>query len=137
MGKYAKYQRKSPAKGGLHPIWRGIGCILIIVVPWLAYWLMVVIVPQIIATGKVPYQLLGYIRFPEWAFRYRIIAGLASFFSSLQNPWINMITFFVILLILTSIASLVYATIYKVIGPARYTELDAPPTKYKTKVYKR
>jgi len=121
----------------MNPIWRGIGCILIVVVPLLAYGMMLVFVPPIIATGKVPYQLLGHVQFPEWAFKVRIVADIASYISSIDNLWMNIITFFVMLLILTAVASLLYSMIYALIGPARYSELDAPPTKYKGKKYTR
>jgi hypothetical protein len=121
----------------MHPIWRGIGCILIIVVPLLAFVLTVVFIPTIIATGKVPNQLLGHVHFPDWAFKVRIVADIAGYISSLDNLWLNIITFFVVLLILTGVASLLYSLIYTLVGPARYSALDAPPTKYKAKVYKR
>jgi hypothetical protein len=137
MGKYAKYQRKPPKKRGLHPIWRGIGCILIIIVPLLAFGMMLVSVPPIIATGKVPYQLLGRVHFPDWAFKVRIVAGIASYISSIDNLWMNIITFFVMLLLLTAVASLLYSLIYTLVGPARYSAQDAPPPKYKAKKYTR
>jgi len=137
MGKYSKYQSKAPEKKGMHPIWRGIGFISMIILPLLAFWLMLLSVPLIIATGKIPYQLLGPAHFPEWAFRYRILAGITHFISSIDNLWINTITFFVIVLILTAIASLLYSMIYPLVGPARYSEMDAPPSKHKGKVYKR
>ncbi len=137
MGKYAKFQRKTPEKKGLNPIWRGIGCILIVVVPLLAYGLMVLFVPVIIATGKVPYQLLGFVHFPDWAYKVRVVADIVIFIGSIQNLWLNIITFFVIVLILTTVASLLYSWIYSVVGPARYTEMDAPPSKHKVKKYTR
>jgi len=121
----------------MNPIWRGIGCILIVIVPLLAYGLMVLFSPLIIATGKVPYQLLGYVHLPEWVFRVRILAGLALFFSSINNLWMNIITFFVMVLILTAVASLLYALVYALIGPARYSSQDAPPSKYQGKKYTR
>jgi len=137
MGKYTRFQRKAPGKKSLNPIWRGIGCILIIVVPLLAFWMMVVLVPSIIATGKVPYQLVGRVHFPEWAFKFKIVGLVATFISSLDNLWISIITFFVILVILTGFVSLPYAILYSLVGPARYTEMDAPPTKHKVKKYTR
>jgi hypothetical protein len=137
MTKYSKYQRKSSEKKGMNPIWRGIGCILIIIVPLLAFGLMVLIVPPIIATGKVPYQLLGYVHFPDWILKLRILADITAFIGSINNLWLNIITFFVIVLILTTVASLLYSVIYAAVGPARYTALDAPPSKHKVKVYKR
>lgn len=137
MSKYTKYQLKSPNKKGMNPIWRGIGCILIIVVPLLAFGLMLVFVPPIIATGKVPSQLLGHVHFPEWTFKVWTLADIVRFISSIDNLWTNIITFFVMLVILTGVFSLLYSMIYSLVGPVRYTELDAPPTKYKGKKYTR
>jgi hypothetical protein len=137
MAKYAKYQRKSPEKKGQNPIWRGIGCILIFVSLVFSYWMMTIFVPIVIATGKVPYQLLGFVHFPEWAFKLQITADIARFISSLDNLGISLITYFVILLLVTAVASFLYALIYPLVGPTRYTELDAPPTKYKGKKYTR
>jgi len=137
MGKYAKYQHKSVERRRMNPIWRGIGCILIIIVPLMAFGLMVVFAPSIIATGKVPYQLLGFVHFPDWAFKFRMTAYIASFISSINNLWLNIITFFVMLLILTTVTSLVYSLVYAMVGPARYSAEDAPPPKYKAKAYKR
>jgi len=137
MGKYAKYYRKSPEKRKIHPIWRGIGLILIIIAPLMAFGMMVVFVPMIIASGKVPWQLLGYIQFPDWVFRVRIVSSFAFFIGRIQNLWLDIITFFVILLILTGVTSLLYAIIYTLVGPARYSPVDAPPPKHKGKFYKR
>jgi hypothetical protein len=137
MTKYAKYRIKPTEKKGMNPIWRGIGCILIVIVPLLAFGLMALLVPSIIATGKVPYQLLGYVYFPDWAYKVIIISSIARFIGSLNNLWLNIITFFVIVLILTTVASLLYAWIYSVVGPARYTALDALPSKHRGKDYKR
>ena len=137
MGKYTKYHIKAHDKRGLKPIWRGIGCILLIIAPLLAYGMMLAFSPSIIATGKVPYQLLGHAQFPEWFFRVRIGADFASYLSSIDNLWINIITFFVMLLTLIGAFSLLYTLIHALVGPARYTDLDAPPSKYKGKKYTR
>lgn len=137
MTKYQKFQRPAHEKKELNPIWRGIGCLLIVIVPLLSYWLMLFAVPLIIATGKVPYQIMGYVHFPPWAFKVQIVAAIASYIGSIENLWLGIITFIVIALILTTVASLLYSLIYALIGPVRYTELDAPPTKYKAKKYTR
>jgi ABC-type multidrug transport system fused ATPase/permease subunit len=137
MGKYALYQRKSVKKRGMNPIWRGIGCLLIVIVLLVSFGLMEVSTPAIIATGKVPYQLLGHIHFPDWAFKFKMTADIASFISGFDNLWMYIITFFVMLLLLTGVASLLYSIIYTLIGPARYSAQDAPPPKYKAKKYTR
>jgi hypothetical protein len=137
MGKYTRYQLKSPVKKVMHPIWRGIGCILIIVIPLMAYGLMLITAPAIIKTGLVPYQLLGYLHFPVWVFRFHITSAIAVFIGSLKNLWFNIIVFFVMLLILAGITSSLYSALYQLVGPARYTSLDAPPSKHKAKRYTR
>jgi len=137
MAKYQKFQRSTPKKQGLHPIWRGIGCILLVIVPLLSYWLTTIFKPMILATGKVPYQLLGHVVLPDWAYKYRILYGISVYISSINDLGLNVIMFLVIALILTTISSLLYAAMYSVVGPTRYTELDAPPANYKPKVYKR
>ena len=137
MAKYSKYQRKTSEKKGSNPLWRGIGCILIVIVPLTAYVLMLFCVPPLIATGKIPHQLLGYVQFPLWVFKYQAINGMATFIGSIHNLWMKMLTWFVILLLLTAVASLLYSMIYSLVGPARYTELDALPSKYKSKKYTR
>ncbi|MGZ6346749.1 MAG: hypothetical protein ACXWNC_04150 [Anaerolineales bacterium] len=137
MSKYVKYRVKQDPKKVMNPIWRGIGCILLVVVPLLAFGLMELLVPVLIKTGKVPSQLVGYVRFPDWAYKVMIISSITRFIGSLQNLWISIITFFVIVLLLTTIASLLYTWMYSLVGPAQYSALDAPPSKHKAKAYKR
>jgi hypothetical protein len=98
---------------------------------------MLTFVPSIIASGKVPTQLLGYVHFPAWVFRFQITASIGNFIGSFNNLWISILTFFVLLLLITAVTSLVYAVLYTVVGPARYSPLDAPPPKYKGKKYTR
>jgi hypothetical protein len=137
MAKYAKFQKKAAKKRDMNPIWRGIGCILIVIVPLMAYGLTVLVAPTIVATGKVPRELLGYVQFPLWVFKVRILADITYFIAHINNLYMNIITFLVMVLILTAVASLVYSFIYATVGPERYTATDAPPPKYKAKKYTR
>jgi hypothetical protein len=137
MSKYVKYRIKPKPKKELNPVWRGIGCILLVVVPLMAFGLMLLVVPALVASGKVPWQLTGYVRFPEWAYRVMIIREIALFIGSFKDLWVNIIIFWIIVLLLTTVASLLYAWIYSLVGPARYTALDAPPPKHRGKTYKR
>ena len=137
MGRYSKYRRKSEQRPEANPIWRGIGCILIVVVPLISYALTVIFIPTILATGLVPYQLVGHVQFPEWVYRAPVLGNLAIFIGRIDNLWLKLIGFFVILLVMTGLFSLIYAAILQVVGPPRYSEVDAPPTKYKGKAYKR
>jgi hypothetical protein len=137
MGKYAKYQRKSQKKPEGNPIWRGVGCVLIVVVPLISYGLMIILTPMIKATNLVPYELLGRVTFPDWALRAPVLSDLTFFIGGINDLWLKVLAFFVILLLLTTISSLIYTMVFQLIGPPRYTDTDAPPAKYKAKVYRR
>jgi hypothetical protein len=137
MAKYSKYQRKPEQKAGPNPLWRGIGCILVFVVPLITYGLMLILNPVIIATGLVPPELLAKAKFPDWFAKTIVFKDIASFFGSIDALWLKLVVFFVLLLLLTAISSLIYTMIYQLVGPPRYTERDAPPTGEKVKAYKR
>ena len=137
MGKYSKYQRKSEKKPEANPIWRGIGCILIVVVPVISYALTAILTPLIVATDLVPLELLGHVKFPEWAVKTPILSDIALFIGGINDLGLKLIAFFVILLLVAAIFSLLYSLVSQVIGPPRYSDKDAPPSKYKAKEYKR
>jgi hypothetical protein len=137
MGKYAKYQRKSEKKPEGNPIWRGIGCILIVVVPVISYALTAIFTPLIVATDLVPLELLGHVKFPEWAVKTPILSDITYFIGGINDLGLKLIAFFFILLLLTAIFSLLYSMVFQLIGPPRYTDKDAPPSTHKGKVYKR
>lgn len=137
MGKYQRYNQKTLVKPEIHPIWRGIGCVLIVLVPLMAYGLMLVTTQPIIDTGLVPYQLQGFVHFPLWVYHYQIITSIANFIASFNNMWVSIIVFFVMLLFLTAILSVTYTGLYQTVGPKRYTSLDAPPSKHKGRKYTR
>lgn len=137
MGRYMRYERRSPVKAEIHPIWRGIGCILMVVVPLISYTLMAILTPGVMLTGLVPHELLGRVQFPDWVYRTSVLGVIASYIGRIDDLWVKLILFLVILLVLSGIFSFGYTLVFQVIGPPRYTALDAPPPKYKPKVYKR
>ena len=61
MGKYSPTTIKTP-KSRIerpHPVWRGIGCILMIIVPIISFGLAEITVQNAWAQQYIPYQLLG------------------------------------------------------------------------------
>lgn len=134
---FSKYQRKEVEKPGPNPVWRGIGCILMVVVPVAAYLLTMYIVPWLLSTGLVPEELLQSIKFPAWMYTTPTLGSIVIYLSNIENPWVKLIVFFILFILLTSIFSLLYSAVAQVVGPPRYLEVDAPPSKHKAKVYKR
>ena len=138
MAKYAKYQPKSTRhQREIHPIWRGIGCIMMVIVPLMAYGLAVLFTPPIEATGLLPRELFQPLRLPDWAFETPVLREVAVFFAGVDNLGALLLFFFIFLLVLSGVFSMLYAGIYQAVGPARYTAFDAPPPNYKGKRYKR
>lgn len=137
MGRYNKFQNRTRQKPQANPLWRGYGCILMVALPLVTFGLTVTLTSPLVATGLVPLELLGYVNFPAWVFRVPFLAGGAIFLRGIDNLWLGVIVFFVIMLLLTAIGSLVYVAVLQVVGPPRYSELDAPPTGYKPKKYTR
>lgn len=137
MTAYNKFQTGKSAKKAMNPIWRGIGCILIVLVPLITLGLTAIATPFVSTTGYVPHELMGHVIFPDWVSKVPILSAIAAFIASINNLWLSLIIFIVILVILTGISSLIYVSVLQVIGPPRYGEMDAPPSKYKAKEYKR
>ena len=137
MGKYGRFEQKTAKKKVLNPIWRGIGCLLMVIVPAISYGLAIFLIPIVIASGYVPLELLGRVRFPEWVFKAPILYNLALYFGGINDLLAKLIGYFIILVVLAGIISLTYILIYQVVGPARYSKTDEPPSKHKPKVYKR
>jgi hypothetical protein len=137
MGRYDKFAHKSKPRPERNPIWRGIGCILMVIVPLITYALTVILDPVLIKTGLVPPQMRTPIHFPNWVARTVILKDIASFLGGIKDLWLGILVFIVLLIVITGVVSIIYVSILQVIGPARYGETDAPPTKYKAKVYKR
>jgi hypothetical protein len=63
MGKYTSYKVKEPAikRGEVHPVMRGIGCVLLAIVPPLAYGTSVLLVNYGIGHRWL-YRLIGWAR---------------------------------------------------------------------------
>lgn len=139
MGKYAKYQPVSPPRPrhSLHPVWRGIGCLLIVIIPVMSYALATLLAPEFKASGKFPPILFMPVRFPAWVGHWPALNAIARFISSIENLGAIILLFSLIMPLLTGLFTLLYILVYQYVGPPRYTIFDTPPPKYKAKKYKR
>ena len=138
MGKYGS--RHNPERPKLnrevHPVMRGIGCIMFVVVPILSFLAATVIVP------RFPIPLLpGMTRaidIPPWL--YNSLSGLQSLFNYIENEPL-LVSYLIFTLVLTilifSIMSIFYGFMYKAFGPSQLGPTDAPPIRKKVKKYTR
>lgn len=140
MGKYRTNSRvvQKPLPEGPHVIWRGIGCLMMILIPAISIAAGVETIKYGLDHGwTIPYQLLGTPQLPEVFYKS---SGLMTIFGPMirtQNFYAYAAVSFSYMVVIGGVISVIYAAVYRMIGPARYGPLDAPPPKIKTKKYTR
>jgi hypothetical protein len=117
MGKYQPYrlpQRKSTS-GSVHPIWRGIGCFMMILIPIMSYAAAEILVEQNNSTRwvAVPVELARTVTVP-------VLGDLPHFYATLAVTILLMVLGFGAL-------TVVFAVFWRAVGPSRYGPLDARP----------
>ena len=118
MAKYSKYnprERMAGPRWKIHPIWRGIGCLLMILIPVIAYAGSALLVDANTQQGwvPVPFELRQTISLP-------VLGDIPYLGARLLVTVLLMIVGFTVLMVL-------YSMFYKVLGPPQYGPLDAPP----------
>ena len=135
MAKYNKFERKTPqARYKIHPVWTGIGFLMIIIVPIMSWAGAMIAVDFARGQG---WSFMGnfpiYLQVPDILY---MIPGMGLLTGIANLPAIA--TFFLlILVILSGILSFAYAAVYRIVGPPRYSSQDEPAPRIKTKKYKR
>jgi hypothetical protein len=135
MAKYSKFERKTPqARYKIHPIWAGIGFLMIIIVPIMA-WAGATEAVKFAWAQSWPFMRTFpvYLPLPDLL---NIIPGI-GFITGIANLPALATFFVIILVILTGILSFAYAAVYRIVGPPRYSSQDEPAPRIKTKKYKR
>jgi len=122
----------------IHPVWRGIGCLLILVIPTMSYILAALTVQLAVDQNwPMPYQLMGYPVMPVLLWKDAGLVPILLFIQSQNNLYAILAITLIYILFLSTLSSFGYALVYRYVGPSRYGPLDAPPPKVKVKAYKR
>ena len=139
MARNRSFQRQIPARSKEpHPVWRGIGCLIMLLVPALSIGISSIIIEMSLAAGvQLPPELLGYPLMPDILFRVPGLVAILSWIQSLNNLYAILVCAFTVGIILASLFALGYAAMYRLVGPSRYTGIDAPPPNIKVRRYKR
>ena len=122
MSKYDKFNpRASAAKRPweIHPIWQGIGCLLMILVPVMAYAGAVLLVQVDLKQGWVPVA-------PELA-QTVTIPNVGSF----EYLYINLLVATLLAMLGFGLIVAIYALVYKAVGPPQLGPLDAEPIRHR------
>ncbi len=120
MSKYDKFNQGSrmeerPWK--IHPIWRGIGCLMMILIPIMAYAGAVVLVQANLEQGwlPMPRELIQTVTLP-------VVGEVNQFYAVVIVTTLLMIIGF-------GVVTILYSLIYSAVGPPRLGPLDAPPVR--------
>lgn len=141
MGKYTSYRKQAPSvqRGQVHPIMRGIGCILLAIVPLISYGSAVLLVKYGVGKGwPIPPNWLGTPDLPSLLWRLSGLRAPLSYLQAQTNLMANLIFAIAIAVVIFGVMSMVYGFIFKLLGPPQYGPTDAPPVRgVKIKRYKR
>ena len=140
MGRYSTYARKAPQRprGVVHPVMRGIGCIMIIIVPILSYGIALVLVDYGIRHGwPIPPNWLGTPTFHPLLWKLTGLATVLQFLQGQTNLIAVLVFTVAIMVVIGGVMSVIYGYFYEIFGPPRYGPNDVPPPKVKAKPYKR
>jgi hypothetical protein len=139
MSKYRTYERKGPPRHNEpHPIWRGIGCLIMLIVPVLSFGISTILVQMAPSLGiQIPVELLGRPLMPDFMFQVPGMVRILNWIQSLDNLYAILVGTFTVTVILAGVLALGYAIIYRFIGPPLYSNVDVPSPNIKVKKYKR
>lgn len=123
MTKYSTYSQRAlekPRPWRVHPIWRGIGCIFMIIIPVMSY--------------------AGAYMLVRWDIKSKYIPIPHEFAMTINIPLIGRVPYLGANLIVTLVLALVgfgvlmsiYALVYRLVGP-QGSPLDAPPIRRKVR----
>jgi hypothetical protein len=124
MAKYTLYSRrptpkKSPWK--VHPVWRGIGCLMIVIIPVMSYAGAALLVDENMrqAWVPVPGEFMHNMRIP--------------YIGTIPHMIATLIVTFLLILIGFGVLMVVYTLMYRMMGASNLGPLDAPPERRQRK----
>lgn len=139
MGNY-RFAETPGNQKGLPAGWRGIGCLLMILLPIASYLAAIELLKiDTIRTFfyRVNPALFGPPSLHPILWKLKTITPFLNLVYSWNNLEVNLIFGLVILIALSGIVSVIYAFMFRAVRPSPYGPLDAPPSKHKPKKYVR
>ena len=121
MAKYEKYSSRPSVRDRpweIHPIWRGFGCVLMVISPFIAFAGAHLLVNINIKQGWYPVPPIMRGPFTIPVIDYKV----THFYADLLVAVLLLLLGFAVVMIL-------YSLIYSMMGPSRYGPFDAPPAR--------
>lgn len=119
--RYTKYKVQDPIDEGpkIHPAWRGIGCLLFILLPIVAYALA----SNLVAEGLIQ----RYIQIPPNLLQPMPLDFLGL--DPLPHFYASLVVGLAITIVLYAGVFVIYSFLYRIVGPPKYGPTDVPPVK--------
>ena len=140
MGKYTSYTRTppKPRNTGVHPLMRGIGCFMMVLVPILSWGLALLLVDYGYRSGwPIPSSWMGRVEVPTFLLGLENLRPVWNFLMTQPRLIAHLVFTVAIIVVIGGLMSVLYGYIYTIFGPPRYGPQDAPPIRTKVKRYKR
>ena len=140
MGRYTSYQKQQGPvrRGEVHPVMRGIGCILFVIVPLLSYGIAALLVNYGMKKGwPIPPNWLGTPTIHPLLMKLQGLSVVWDFVRAQTNLTANLFFALAIAVVIFGVLSIIYGALFRVMGPPQYGPTDAPPIRVKVKRYKR
>ena len=127
QGQSSRSKSKTP-----HDVWRGIGCLMILIIPAISIAAGYETVKFAIDNKwPIPYQILGAARLPDIFYSTPGLRTIFNPISSIPNLYANALASILFIILIGGLISVIYAAVYRMVGPDRYGPTDAPPPKIK------
>lgn len=140
MGRYSQVRQRPPnmQRGEVHPVMRGIGCILLAIVPLISYGCAVLLVNYGLKKGwPIPPDWLGAPTIHPLLLKLQGLSVVWNFLRAQTNLTANLFLALAIAVLIFGVLSIIYGVLFKMMGPPQYGPTDAPPMRVKVKRYKR
>ncbi len=122
MSKYTRYRYRQvkERRWKVHPIWRGIGLLFLIMVPIMSFAGAILLVRQNFRLGwvQVPAELLKFFNTPQLV---SVSQDLARIY------YLDIAVALAFMALGFGVISIIYSMLYSVLGPSRYGPVDSPP----------
>jgi hypothetical protein len=140
MGKYGSRMVKKPSmpkRNTVNPYMRGIGCLLMLIVPVFAYGVGDLLAGQGFGYPVIPRAWYGPMQFPPFISAFAGLSWVAARLSSIPHLPATLAIAFVVLIIVGGILSVIFGWTYSLLAPPKYGPQDVPLPRIRTKKYKR
>lgn len=139
MGKYTSRVKKPamPKRNTVNPYMRGIGCLLMLIVPVFSYAAGDLLAGQGFGRQIIPAEWYGYVTFPPVLANLTGLSGLLRFLAGIRHLPATLALAAVVMIVVGGIISVIFGWMYSLFAPSMYGPMDVPPPRVKTKKYKR